>query len=373
MKTNYRYFITGGIVSLLFSVNAQTASTIGQTTGDPSGIAVDATGNVYIAERAPTPRITKINQTTGQSSVFSNSGIMDPLHIAVGSDNKLYVADYAGGKILTIPSAGGPATPYETGATQPVGIVFDMDTLYYIEYSSQMIFKVLPGGGSVGGSNVIQISDSAFWMGPNARGTGLTLLSDGNLFVTAALHYSHYVVNKSTGSIITEIYSDESIVFNATLLSDGNIYMPGYNTNKIYKWNDTQSDSYSFFGNGSPNSVDGSDTIAAFHGPYYIAKDQNDNLYVSDSDSKKIRKITNAIATLTEHKQGIVSISPNPASSLINILLDREDTLTILSSEGRIIAKLSGASAYAFDVSELNNGFYFIKSENSGTQRFIKH
>ncbi len=200
------------IISLIQANSfAQTVSTISQTIETPSGVAVDASGNVYFAERSPGSRITKLNQSTGTSTTFSNSGITDPMDIEFGTNNDLFVADYGGNSILRIPTTGGSATNYLTGANGPAGIVFDGDTLYFIEYVSQIVYKVLPGGGAVGSANVIQINDSASWMlCASERGTGLEMLANGNLFVTSALCYASYEIDKETGSIVNAINSVEA-------------------------------------------------------------------------------------------------------------------------------------------------------------------
>lgn len=358
--------------------NAQTVSTIGQTIGVPSGIAVGSNGDIYVAERSPGAKITKFNSTTFASSTFSISGFVDPLKIAFGPGGKLFVADFNTGKIVSIPATGGVASDYVTGASQPAGFTFDGDTLYFIEYTSQKIFKALPGGGAVGSVNVVQISDSALWMSPGGRGTGLTLLPNGNLYVTAALNYMHYEVSKVTGSIIEEIYVETALesahtVFDATLLSDDKIYLPIYSQNKLWTRAMTSFGCEDYMGNGSSASIDGSDTIAAFHGPYFIAHDASENLYVTESDSKNIRKITNAIVGINDIVNTSFKVHPNPTANYINIQLEVVTNLSILSSEGKIIATLSGSSNYHFDASTLENGVYFIQAENGGVQKFIKN
>ena len=372
-KLAFNALLFVGFFAVNFSLNAQTVTTIGQVLGNPSGIAVDAAGFVYIAERAPTTTITKLNQSTGLTSIFSSTGFNDPMDIAFGPNSELFVADVVSNSILKIPFTGGTATSYVTGADKPTGLAFDSDTLYYIEYTTQKIFKVLPGGGAVGSLNVIQISDSALWMSPGARGVSLTLLADGNLFVTAGLHYSQYIVNKTTGSIITEIYNEsEGTIFGAEELSDGAIYMPGNSTNKIYKWSSNVTDSSPWFGNGTSDSVDGSDTIASFDSPYFMASDASDNLYVTDYTSKKIRKISNAVASTNTLENEFISIYPNPTSSFLKIELEEISDITIYSTDGKIVTQLNNASNYSIDATSFKNGVYYIQSTSGSTQKFIK-
>jgi sugar lactone lactonase YvrE len=359
----------------LTSINSfgQTVSTIGQTSETPSGIAVDATGNVYFAERSPGSKISKLNQTTGISTIFSNSGINDPMDIEFGPNNDIFVADYGANAILRVPSTGGAASVYVSGTSGPAGVVFDADTLYFIEYVSQIIYKVLPGGGAVGSANVIQISNASLWMGcPNARGTGLEMLTNGNLFVTSALCYASYEIDKVTGSIVNNINSVEGTTFSAVRLADNNIYMPGLYSHQILKWDINSSDDFAIIGDGSANSVDGDASTCSFDGPYFIAKDQDDNLYVTEANSKKIRKITNTIVSVPEFENTIISIYPNPSTIDINIQLSKVNTIRIFTVEGRLVTQLSGSSNYLYNTEIIENGIYFIQTENGTTQKFIK-
>jgi hypothetical protein len=67
------------------------------------------------------------------------------------------------------------------------------------------------------------------------------------------------------------------------------------------------------------------------------------------------------------------NIFPNPTSRTISIQLESQTNLVILSSEGKTVATLSGASNYNFDASQLENGIYYIQAENGTTQKFIKN
>jgi hypothetical protein len=66
------------------------------------------------------------------------------------------------------------------------------------------------------------------------------------------------------------------------------------------------------------------------------------------------------------------SVFLNPTSSSIPIQLESQTNLVILSSEGKVVATLSGESTCNFDASNLENGIYFIQTENGGVQKFIK-
>lgn len=77
-------------------------------------------------------------------------------------------------------------------------------------------------------------------------------------------------------------------------------------------------------------------------------------------------------SSISEELQNPITIYPNPTNSIVNISTSELSTLTILSSEGKQIVVLSGASNYMYDISKLNEGIYFIQAENGATYKFIK-
>lgn len=73
------------------------------------------------------------------------------------------------------------------------------------------------------------------------------------------------------------------------------------------------------------------------------------------------------------NEMSLLSSYPNPVSEILTIESQSLSSLKILSSEGKTVATLSGASNYNFDASILENGMYFIQAENGATLKFIKN
>lgn len=68
----------------------------------------------------------------------------------------------------------------------------------------------------------------------------------------------------------------------------------------------------------------------------------------------------------------IVSIYPNPTSSILNIELDKETNIEIMGITGIKITEMSGASQYQYNTSSLAAGLYFIKAGEQ-TMKFVKN
>jgi len=79
---------------------AYTQSTVGDGWGSPCGIAVDGTGNVYVADQ-PNNRIVKETYSGGnytQSTVVSD--LSDPFSVAVDGNGSLYIADVGHNRVV---------------------------------------------------------------------------------------------------------------------------------------------------------------------------------------------------------------------------------------------------------------------------------
>lgn len=73
--------------------------------------------------------------------------------------------------------------------------------------------------------------------------------------------------------------------------SQGNIFIADLNNNRIRKV-DTNGVTSTFAGSGSTGFLDGVGTAARFNRPQGIAIDANDNIYVADTNNRRIRKIS---------------------------------------------------------------------------------
>ena len=135
----------------------------------PSSVCVDSAGNLYIADTG-NQRIRRVDNSGRISSVIS-TGLLQPVYVTVDPSGILYVADAGAGKILTAGLSGVPV-PFVTGLSSPRGLALDAQgNLYYTEGGAGRVSKRTPAGiGTTIGSG---------WSIPRAVAAD----SSGNIFV----------------------------------------------------------------------------------------------------------------------------------------------------------------------------------------------
>ncbi|HEY3760175.1 MAG TPA: C10 family peptidase [Verrucomicrobiae bacterium] len=259
---------------------------------DPLGIAVDANTNVYVADldnhviRQLTLSGTNWVSTTiaGQfgvpgsaNGIGTNALFNGPHGIAVDSSGNVYVADTGNSTIRELTQSGGIWTVTTlaglagvTGSTNgvntgnhyrfPTGLVVDgSGNIYIADEGNSQIRELSPFGGSWYGTTLAGLAGTAGSQdGSSADATfsgpiGITMDSFGNLYVA-----------DSDNNLIRELVSNNGDWTVSTIAGSANV----------------------------TGSTDGTGSAALFNGPTGIAIDQSGDLYVVDSGNATIRRLT---------------------------------------------------------------------------------
>ena len=238
---------------------------MGAAFNGPTGIAVDAAGNLYIAE----------------GSIGSGSGLD-------GGDFKIWkvgtnglVSTAAGNGVRSFGGDGGTAATAQLNA--PSGMVLDpAGNLYFSDSLNHRVRKIATDGSiiTVAGNDLPGFSGDG---GPAIRAelntpTGLALDSAGNLYIA------------DTGNNrIREVLANGNI---GTLAGNGNA---------------------AYFGDG------GSSVLAALHAPTGVAVDANGVVYIADPGTHRIRRVAN----------GVIDTVVNGLDAPIDVKVDASGTLYI--------------------------------------------
>ncbi len=132
---------------------------------------------------------------------------------------------------------------------------------------------------------VSTFSEGAFTTGPS----NIAIDSSNNLYVTDG------VIRKITPTGIVSTFANPitnngTVVVGIAIDATGNLFTANYNDNKIFKIS-TDGIVSTLAGSGQRGGANGNGVIASFNHPIDVAVDRLGNVYVADSQNRRIRKI----------------------------------------------------------------------------------
>ena len=297
---------------------------------NPYTVALDASGNVYVADRgnnmirkiSPAGVVTTLagSATAGSADgTGSTASFNNPYGVAVDASGNVYVADGNNNMIRKITPAGmvtslaGSTTAGSadgTGAAaafnSPSGIAVDASgNVYVADASNHMIRKITPAGvvTTLAGSPTPGRADgtgaAASFYGP----TGVAVDAGGNLYV--AERYNHTIRKITPAGVVTTLA-----------------------------------------GSGTTGKADGTGSAASFRNPSALAVDAGGNLYVADSSNSMIRKITPAgmVTTLAGSGTAGRADGAGPAASFrspLGVAVDTSGDLYVADTSNNMIRKIA--------------------------------
>jgi|GEM_PF-2690395 len=255
----------------------------------PSGIALDAAGNIYIAD-ADNNRIRKVTVATGQISTVAGNGaaafagdggqaiaasISGPSGVMVDASNNIYICDRGNGRIRKVQVSNGTISTFAgTGATSPSGDGGQASLASFGELGN--LTKDALG-------NLIIVE--RFRIRKITIATGIITTVAGGGTGTPA--------NDGDGALATSaIMAPNGVAVDAL----GNIYISDGNNNRIRKVSVADGKINPFAGGGSTVGLhDGSVATTVQFEPGDIAIDNSSSIYFGDNLYNRIRKITNPV------------------------------------------------------------------------------
>lgn len=296
---------------------------------NPFSVAADAFGNIYVADQF-NHKIRKIT-TSGVVTTLAGSGVAgaadgtttaasfwSPGAIAVDAFGNVYVADTFNNKIRKISAAGVVTTLAGSGTSgaadgtgaaasfnNPYGIAVDVSGNVYVgDTGNKKIRKVTASGmvTTLAGSGVAGSAD----------GTGIAASFNSPAGVSADISGNVYVADRSNNNIrkvtadgvVTTLagsgaagtadgagtVASFSTPFGVATDAAGNVYVGDTYNQKIRKIT-AGGVVTTLAGSGSIGATDATGAATSFYYPSGITVDASGNVYAADSGNNKIRKI----------------------------------------------------------------------------------
>jgi uncharacterized protein (TIGR03437 family) len=275
----------------------------------PRGVAVDAAGNVYIADYLNN-RVRKVSNGVITTVAAGGMGFADgpvlPQGVAVDSAGNLYIADtgnhivrkISSGVMTTVAGNGtigfggegdnGPATSSQLSlpcavAIDSAGNLFIADVgAHRVRRVSNGIITTVAGGGSIREPNNVPAT-SAYLGTPS----GVAVVSAGNVYIADALPTNIYKVSNGVLTRIGPTAGDAVSPIGIAVDPIGNLYFTDLFGHVFKIANGVIAQ---IAGNGCCFGGDGGLAAnAQFHEPHGIAVDSGGRVYVADSANNRIR------------------------------------------------------------------------------------
>ena len=297
----------------------------------PAGVALDTTGNLYVADSynnairkiSPTAMVTTLIGRSGSMGMADGKGAAArfnyPAGVAVDASGNTFVADSRNDSIRKI-ATDGTVTSFEY-VSYPLGITVDGSGSLYVAGGDYSIFKITPAGGVSTLAGSWGESGSSDGPGSAARfGYPIGVAVDDSKNVYVADQDNHTIRKITPAGMVSTLaglagYAGSSdgsgsaarFYYPSGVAVDGarNVYVADQNNHTIRKI--TPSGVVSTLAGlaGTWGSADGYGSSAQFYYPFGVAVDRAGNVYVADTSNSTIRRITpgGAVSTLAGFPQ----------------------------------------------------------------------
>lgn len=336
---NIRRITPAGQTSTVAGTTGVTGSLDGTGTAArfsyPQGITVDAAGNLYVAD-TDNSTIRKISaggvvttfagvaQQTGTADGTGGSALFNfPFGLAVDAAGNLYVADHgsstirkitAGGTVTTFAGSGGASGTADGQGTaarfdHPSAVSVDAaGNVYVIDTSNQTVRKITAGGSVstlAGSPGLVGKTDGTGAVAKFFYPSGIAVSGSGTMYVADT--GNHAIRTVTAAGAVTTLAGATGLVGSAdgfgtdarfaypngiAFDSAGSLYIADHDNHTIRKMSTAGQVTTLAGSAGLSGSADGVGGAARFNGPTGVAVDGGGNIYVADAGNTAIRKIT---------------------------------------------------------------------------------
>jgi sugar lactone lactonase YvrE len=120
--------------------------TIGSGLYRPYGVAVDAAGDVFIADTGNS-RVVEVPAGGGAQTTVG-SGLSEPYSVAVDGTGDVFIADTGNSRVVEVPAGGGPQTTVGSGLQSAFGVAVDgAGDVFIADYYGNQVVEVPASGG----------------------------------------------------------------------------------------------------------------------------------------------------------------------------------------------------------------------------------
>ena len=274
----------------------------------PVGVTVDGSGNVYIAD---TNNNVVRKYSNGVTTTVVSTGLSAPTGVAVDGSGNLYISDFGNDVVRKVTNGTVSTIAAVTG---PLGLALDSaGNLFIASFSTNIVGEIPVSGAGV----VVAGNGMAGYSGDGGTGTGAMLNSPAAVAVDPSgtvyiADYTNSALRKLAGGTISTIAGStqgfvgdggaatRAILFNPASTASGpagELYIVDGSHNRIRKVANGVITTVAGTGFAGYAGDNGPAINAQLNDPYGIAVDSAGNLYISDYQNFVIRKVSGGVIT----------------------------------------------------------------------------
>jgi len=338
-----RRWVIGVFIGILFAASAlsqqYTIATIAGTAGTtgfagdggsalgaqlkfPTGIAVDKSGNIYIADGLNN-RVRKVSG--GVITTVAGNG----------------TAGYTGDK--------GQAASAELN--NPIGLALDSSGNLYIADSANNVIRMVTSSGII---STFAGNNTAGYSGDKALATGAQLFNPVGVAADAT---GNVYIADTGNNVIRQVYNGNIVTYAEGFTqpdavaadTSGNIYVADTQGRRIVKYSNGVYTTIAGNGYGQFSGDNGPGPNAALYDPMGLAVDSSGNVYIADTFNCRIRKLTPAgiITTIAGNGALFFSGDGGPATQAAlhfphGVAVDSTGNVYIADTVNAVVRELQG-------------------------------
>jgi sugar lactone lactonase YvrE len=293
----------------------------------PQAVAVDGSGNVYIADSSNNA-IKEWSVSQQQVSTLPPAGLNDPTGVAVDSQGNVYIADSKNNAIEEFSVVTGQVTALvSSGLGSPIGVAVDSQgNVYFSDAGHNAIKEWVAATGQVtalvsSGLNI-------------PRGVAVDV--QGNVYFADSKNNAIKLWSAAGGQVSTLVSSGLNNPHGVAVDGDGNVYIADTNNNAIKEWNPASQLVRRLVSTGLKS-------------PSGVAVDGQANVYIADTSDNAIKKYTAVYLSLgaTSRNEG----APAGTDSVPVQVLPASTPLTATSKQPWLTITGTGGGAIGFSFS----------------------